>query len=65
MTSLSLNDKAYNAAVDALNDAEERLDKVLTERNRAWDAAQALCPIGKHGRRGSGYDEVEVVYERS
>lgn len=65
MTSLSLNDKAYNAAVDALNDAEERLDKVLAERNRAWDAAEALAPLGRHGKRGSEYDELEVVHERS
>lgn len=52
-SNLSPNDEAYNAAVVALNDAEERLLDAFHDRQRAWDACQALNPIGTHGARST------------
>lgn len=46
---LSLNDQAYNATVNALNDAEKRLEEAADDRDRAWQAAEALHALGEHG----------------
>lgn len=48
---LSPNSKAYNAAVEAINDADRRIDGAAFDRDGAWEAAQALNPLGKHGAK--------------
>lgn len=48
---LDSRDTAYNACVDALNEAEDRMQQAAEDRIRAWDAAEALHGLRKHGRR--------------
>lgn len=63
MAGLSLVDEAYNAAIVALNDAEDRLVAAYEERLRAWDAAEALNPIGTHGARSSTRNQYGVPFD--
>lgn len=44
---------AYNACVDVVNDRDERIEELMEERDRAWQAAEALAPIGTHGIKGA------------
>ena len=45
---LTPNEVAYNAAVDAANDARERLVDALHDYNGAGAAAEALFGTGQH-----------------
>lgn len=50
---LDSRDTAYNACVDALNEAEDRMQQAAEDRLRAWDAAETLHSTGRHGARGT------------
>lgn len=57
---LSKLDEAYNACIEALNDAEDKIEALMATRQKAWDAAEAIHALGKHGKRGSTADDLEV-----
>lgn len=46
---LSDDAQAYNACIDVLNARDAAIDVLLDERDRAWRAAEALYPNGRHG----------------
>lgn len=47
---LSPKNLAYNATVEALNLEDQALIRRLEARQRLWDAAEALAPLGGHGK---------------
>lgn len=57
---LSKLDQAYNAAITALNEAEDQIEAIMADRDKAWAAADAIHALGKHGKRSSTLAELEV-----
>lgn len=49
MTPLDRNSLAYNAAVDAVNEADAKIAALAQERDNAWQAAEVLSGMGRHG----------------
>lgn len=59
---LDKHDQAYNACIDALNEAEDRLSDAARARSCAWNAAESIHPCGTHGKRQTGND---VSFDRN
>lgn len=52
MARLGPNEEAYNAVVQALNGAEDTMERLVEERDRMWVAADAIAPGTGHGGHG-------------
>lgn len=54
-------DQAYNAVIDALNEADEELDEALANRNSLLLAAEELHGLGEHGASARPLLELTAV----